>query len=80
MKRVIYRIMCFDGRWHIGGPRIVKADRWHATKTAAVGLASALCRWRWRIGGQLSQLVIHKRDGTIEEERTYGRDPRRFKG
>ena len=23
----------------------------------------------------LSQLVIHKKDGTIQEERTYGRDP-----
>jgi len=23
----------------------------------------------------LSQVVIHKQDGTIQEERTYGRDP-----
>jgi len=27
-----------------------------------------------------SQLKIHKVDGKIQEERTYGNDPRRYKG
>ena len=29
---------------------------------------------------QPSQVVIHKRDGTIQEERTFGDDPVRSKG
>jgi hypothetical protein len=28
----------------------------------------------------LGQLIIHKRDGTIQEERTYGKDPHPPKG
>lgn len=32
------------------------------------------------IRGQVFQIVIHKRDGTIQEERTYGADPEKSKG
>lgn len=27
-----------------------------------------------------SQVLVHKRDGKVQEERTYGDDPRRSKG
>jgi hypothetical protein len=30
--------------------------------------------------GGLGQAVLHKRDGKIREERTYGADPRNIKG
>jgi hypothetical protein len=30
--------------------------------------------------GGLGQVVLHKRDGTIREERTYGKDPERTPG
>jgi hypothetical protein len=30
--------------------------------------------------GGLGQAVLHKADGTIREERTYGQDPRDIKG
>jgi hypothetical protein len=30
--------------------------------------------------GSLGQAVLHKRDGTIREERTYGKDPERTPG
>jgi hypothetical protein len=29
---------------------------------------------------ELSQVIVHKRDGTIEEEFTYGKDPRDIPG
>ena len=31
-------------------------------------------------GGGLGQAVLHKKDGTIREERTYGKDPERTPG
>jgi hypothetical protein len=31
-------------------------------------------------GGGLAQVVLHKSDGTIREERTYGKDPERTPG
>jgi len=31
-------------------------------------------------GGGLGQAVLHKRDGTIREERTYGADPEKTPG
>lgn len=31
-------------------------------------------------GGGLGQAVLHRSDGTIKEERTYGNDPRRIPG
>lgn len=42
----------------------------HRTKDAAVGAGRRAAR---KSGN--SQLVIRKRDGTIQEERTYGNDP-----
>ena len=30
--------------------------------------------------GRLGQAVLHRSDGTIREERTYGEDPRRTRG
>jgi hypothetical protein len=30
--------------------------------------------------GGLGQAVLHKKDGTVREERTYGRDPERTPG
>lgn len=31
-------------------------------------------------GGGLGQAVLHKSDGTIREERTYGKDPKKSPG
>jgi hypothetical protein len=35
---------------------------------------------RWRDSGQPGQLVVHTKEGGIEFERTYGRDPERTPG
>lgn len=29
---------------------------------------------------QLSQIIIHKKNGEIQSERTYGNDPKKYKG
>lgn len=41
------------------------------------------CKGLWKEDGQLTQLVIHNKDGKIQRgngEATYGNDPQRSKG
>lgn len=80
MKRDIYRIQFIVDRWHLGGPGVALVDRWHAVKTTAVHAGAGLARSRWLTFGKLGQLVIHGKDGKIQSERTYGKDPRRYRG
>lgn len=47
----------------------------HDTKKEAVEWGREIAK-----SSQPSQIKIHKRDGKIQEERTYGEDPRRLKG
>ncbi|CAM98544.1 DUF2188 domain-containing protein [Clavibacter michiganensis] len=42
----------------------------HSTKQYAIDAGVALAK-----ANQPSQLIIHRSDGTIEDERTYGNDP-----
>ncbi len=59
-----------DGKWqvkHEGGER---ASGLHDTKDKAVDQARGLAQ-----NGPLGQVIIHGRDGKIQEERTYGNDP-----
>jgi hypothetical protein len=39
-----------------------------------------IARGKWEQDGELSQLRIFGKNGRIQSERTYGRDPRRFPG
>lgn len=48
-------------------------------KDDAIAEGRNWCLAEYRQGG-LAQLRIKGRDGRIQEERTYGADPRRFKG
>lgn len=83
-------------RWEVrpaGGPKICEGytggwviargdtvlERWHR-KARAVEQAASRCRAEWEASGQLSELTIKRRDGTIQDKRTYGRDPRSTKG
>jgi Uncharacterized protein conserved in bacteria (DUF2188) len=43
-------------------------------------MAARLCGRKAYLDGGLGQAVFHKIDGTIREERTYGRDPERRPG
>jgi hypothetical protein len=51
----------------------------HETQKAAEAAAIAAGR-RAKESGGLGQAVLHKGDGKIREERTYGKDPRRTPG
>ena len=48
-------------------------------KMNAVAKAVGKCRLLWK-DRKRAQLIVHKKSGVIEYERTYGRDPRRSKG
>jgi Uncharacterized protein conserved in bacteria (DUF2188) len=57
-----------------------RAERITDTKKEAVEKATRQARKELEQAGQLGQVVIKKADGTIQEERTYGRDPERHPG
>lgn len=72
--------------------RYIKADRgWECRKDGAFkgfsklkksAVANAVwhCRLHLSERGELAELTIHRKDGTIQDKRTYGADPRRSKG
>ncbi len=47
----------------------------HETKDPAVDAAIAAAK-----AAPLGQVKIHKQDGKIQEERTYGKDPEKYPG
>lgn len=49
-------------------------------KRDAVQTATTAARVSWWERGQLAQVRIKGRDGKIQDERTYGADPRHIKG
>jgi Uncharacterized protein conserved in bacteria (DUF2188) len=51
----------------------------HTNQKGAETAARIAGRRAFEDGG-LGQAVLHKRDGTIREERTYGKDPERTPG
>jgi hypothetical protein len=51
----------------------------HATQKESEGAAIELGRAHYASGG-LGQAVLHKSDGVIREERTYGKDPEKTPG
>ncbi|MEJ2217555.1 MAG: DUF2188 domain-containing protein [Gemmatimonadota bacterium] len=70
MARVIYEVAPHErGQWHIRRRGTSQLDSIHNHKADAVTRARRLCR-----AEQRSQLVIRRRDSTIEFVRTYGDD------
>ena len=49
-------------------------------KRGAVAMAARFCRFCLTNSGELSELTIKRKDGTIQDKRTYGADPRSTKG
>jgi hypothetical protein len=75
-RRTVYHLVHrnADGRWHlsaVGGDDVAS----FATKEEA--RQDGERRGRQHVGrGELAQLVVHREDGSIETEFTYGADPR----
>lgn len=70
----VYHVTSDQGVWKVQAAGSSRASSRHDTKGEAVSAGRAVAQ---RARGQL---VIHKRDGKIETEYTYGNDPRRTKG
>lgn len=64
-----------SGVWKVKTEGASRAMSVHATQTEALAAAAAAAR-----ASGAGSVVVHRPDGTIREERTYGPDPARTKG
>lgn len=74
-NRKTYHVTSRDGDWVVQAEKAARASSKHPNKAEAVDRAVELAKSQG-----LSQVIIHKQDGTIQEERTYGKDPYPPKG
>ncbi len=73
MQRIRFEVLpADDGSWDVTRDSIVVAN--FPVKSLAVQAAADRGRIAWE-KGQLAQLLIKRRDGQIQDERTYGEDP-----
>lgn len=63
------RVLPHGGKWAVKGDGNRRATRVTDTKTEAVKIAREIAR------RQGSDVVIHGRDGTIQDRDSYGNDP-----
>jgi len=63
------------GGWKIKKQNSAKASKLARTKEEAIKIGKKITK-----SEQPSQLIIHKKDGTIQTEYTYSNDPRSSKG
>lgn len=81
-KRIVFRVRWTEriGRraWWVFRDRepVMSCPKKQHTIWCAVQRA----REMWGSAFTPAQVVIHRKNGTIQEERTYGNDPRRTKG
>ncbi len=76
-ERKVYHVEPSRDRegWDIKEQGAMKPESHHQRKQEAVLVARKMAK-----SHPLGQVVIHKADGSVEEERTYGRDPDRSHG
>lgn len=80
-KRLVCRVSyskLIDG-WVVIAPK-EQIDPPYPLKKSAVKAARCWAIKTWRTFKIPAQVVIHKKDGKIQTEYTYGLDPRRSKG
>jgi hypothetical protein len=75
MARKIYHVIPAGDEWRVKRIGAYRADSMHGRKSDAVARARVLAR-----GKALRQVCVHGKDGRIQAEYTYGRDPRRTRG
>lgn len=73
MARKVYRVVPKSGDWDVTHEGQVLSH--HYLKSNAVEAGTKVAK-----ANQPSQLVIHRENGTIEKEYTYGADPYPPKG
>jgi hypothetical protein len=75
-ERKVYHVTPGAGdHWQVKGEGNRRATSLHPTKEEAVSRARELAK-----GRSLGQVIVHKNDGTIQTEYTYGDDPHPPKG
>jgi Uncharacterized protein conserved in bacteria (DUF2188). len=74
-QRKKYHVVKSDDQWKVKAEGAKRATRTFDTKAEAV----AEGRERGH-AAELSQLIIHKANGRIQTEHTYGKDPRDIEG
>lgn len=76
-KRSVFHSVPSKDGWKVTHNNVTVSN--HTTQKAAEAAATAAGRAAEKAGGK-GQAVLHKSDGTIREERTYGADPRKTPG
>jgi hemerythrin superfamily protein len=74
-RKVYHVVPDDDGRWKVKAKGATRASSRHDGKQEAVRRAKDLAQ-----RGARGQVVVYKADGTVQNEFTYGDDPRRRKG
>lgn len=76
MKRRIFHVSHLaNDQWVVKEQGAVKPSGKFATKGEAIADARRI-GMTLEEGGGLAQMIIHREDGSFEEERTFGADPR----
>ncbi len=75
-KRTVYHVVKGDDEWSIKKQGADRASATAENKAQAIQRAVELAK---NTGG-LAQVKIHHQDGTIQSERTYGKDPEKYPG
>lgn len=76
MKRKVYHVVRREGAWHVRRAGAKRSGSVHQTKISAIVRAKFLAR----AGRALGQVRVHGKDGRLQVEWTYGRDPERKRG
>jgi hypothetical protein len=76
MEREVYHVVRNpEGGWFIKQENIKEPVAEAGNKRDAIGMAKKFAK-----RAKLGQVIIHKMDGRIQREYTYGKDPRSTKG
>jgi uncharacterized protein YdaT len=72
-RKVEHVVPRSGGRWAVKAKNVDKASSIHDNKDEAIRRAKELAK-----DAPLGQIIIHKKDGTIQTEHTYGKDPEKY--
>jgi predicted transcriptional regulator len=76
-KRKVWRVRPVkEGGWRVQEPD--GESRSFPLKPLAVAFAKAAALIAWTRHKERAQVVVHKKDGKIQYESTYGLDPKRY--
>jgi len=76
VEREVYHVVPNPkGGWFVKREKVEQPVAEWPNKRQAIGIAKKLAK-----RAELGQVIIHKRDGKIQREYTYGKDPRVTKG